>query len=388
MIGEVGIDNQGLSGIEYAFDPFLKGEPMTWYTQKDALGNPLFRNASTDELSFEPSQNHIRLTLDSRAQFIAEKTLKEWVEKTKSKRGFVGVINPQNGEILALAVEGPPQNWFVTSAYEPGSTFKIFTLAAGLQWGKIDVKETFACPPELRVSPYTIRDPYAVETRYLTPLEIVARSSNIGAVKMGERVESRQFEYFLHQMGFGKQTGLPIGGETNGVLPPAPWTPIQRATISYGHGISVTPLQLAYAYAKIANGGHAIVPQLILRDPPPEAPPILLRQEVIQLLKKALLEVVEHGTGKKARIEGYSIAGKTGTTYKLDENGAYVKTRLISSFVGFLPAENPTLLAITLLDEPSWDHAKDASETAVPLFRELIWALLHLNGSFKEIPVL
>jgi cell division protein FtsI (penicillin-binding protein 3) len=272
------------------------------------------------------------------------------------------------------------RNWAACDVYEPGSTMKLFTIAAALEAGVITPTTPFACGPRIKIGNRTISDHDPPRfTRILDPFGILEVSSNVGTVQIGRRMPPRQHYRLLRKFGFGEVTGSQISGEAPGVIPKLPWRPITQATVTFGQGISVTPLQLVTAACAFANGGYAIQPRLIQRVTSPEGkviedyPPVnngrVISEKTAQEVMAMLLRVVETGTGVEAFVPGYNVAGKTGTAQKIRDDGSGYSGNVISSFLGFAPVEHPRLAILTLLDSPQTIHW--ASSTAAPLFSKV-----------------
>ncbi|MBU6428194.1 MAG: penicillin-binding protein 2 [Cyanobacteria bacterium REEB65] len=405
LLGFVGVDNQGLAGIEHDFDSLLRGPARTLTIQVDAKGNEILRDARENPmLTMQSDVPKVQLTLDAAIEHEAERLLGDEIAAVDAASGTVIVMNPRNGDVLAFATlpsydPNSPEtaspsvttNRGVSSVFEPGSIMKPFTLAAALQSGVITPRSVFACPPRLKVGKESIGDhdpPPGV--RHLTPAEILKVSSNVGAGQIGLRMPASLQRSILVSLGFGCSTDSGLGGESPGILPKLPWRPINHVTISYGQGVSVTALQLATAECVLANGGFKVRPRFIsqivsangrvLRDFPPDPPRRIFSSFVVRELVPMLVGVTsDGGTGPAARIPGYDVAGKTGTAQRVLPNGRGYSADVVSSFLGFVPAENPRIVVLTSLDSPKKAHF--ASETAAPLFRDVAAAALRVLGT-------
>jgi cell division protein FtsI (penicillin-binding protein 3) len=270
------------------------------------------------------------------------------------------------------------RNRALTDAFEPGSVNKIITAAAAIESGTVSITQRFRVPESMQVDQYTIHDshPHPIETMMLA--DIIAESSNIGIAKVGGLVGRTTLASYLNRFGFGRTTGLDFPGESNGIVPAlSDWSDATLATISYGQGVSVTPLQMASVYATVANGGMRVQPRLVsgtvdaagtfTAAPTPPAERVL-RPETASILTQMLAYVVEGGTGTSAQIPGYQVAGKTGTALKPAPDGGYYSDRYVASFIGFLPAGDPRIVVAAILDEPATVYGGVA---AAPLFQQV-----------------
>lgn len=400
LIGFVGVDNQGLAGVEYAYEPVLRGPLQHINIFTDARGHELLRDSDESPLdSLQTQRQQVVLTLDETIQHIAERELAEGMRATGSLRGLALVMDPRTGDILALATQpsfdlnnyhradwSVIKNWAVTDTYEPGSTMKAFTVAAALEQKRISPYEVFRCPGQIKIGGWPIHDhdQRADEIRYLTPFQIMEKSSNVGASLIAARMPIKDHFRQLQRFGFGQSTESGLGGEVSGTLPLGTRAAIKQATVSYGQGVSVTPIQLTAAMASIANGGVRMRPRVvdkildpegqIVRSFPPRALGTPLSKSTLQPLIAMLGTVVESpkGTGYLARMPEYRAAGKTGTADKV-VNGRYVN-QVISSFLGFAPVERPEVVALVLFDRPLKNHW--ASESAAPVWGRMIRQIL------------
>jgi cell division protein FtsI (penicillin-binding protein 3) len=391
LLGFSGVDGHGLEGIEFYYDSYLKGETVKSTVLKDALGR-----------GFDPAQTSIPsaynghsliLTLDLTIQFIAEKALAEAVVQHAGKSGIALVMNPKTGAVLALAhypALNPNayrefdrelrRNRAITDPFEPGSTMKIFTAAAALESGRCTPGTRFFCENgAYRVGQFTIHDtqPYGS----LTLSEVIKFSSNIGAAKMGEAIGSEYFHKILTDFGFGQKTGIDCPGETSGNLPPLKrWTRIDASAISFGQGLSASPVQLLAAASAIANGGVLLKPYIVqaITDPNGRLVKSFGPREVRRVISaktaaavKEIMETVtvKGGTGVNAAVPGYAVCGKTGTAQKVDDTGRYARGKYVASFLGFIPAENPEAAILVLVDEPMKAHY--GGIVAAPAFRKI-----------------
>ena len=384
LLGSTGTDEQGLGGLEFEFDKTLRGADGERRMVKDAMGNPI---EMRDTKPVEPGHD-VRLTLDANIQDRSEEVLNEVGKAWKPKGATAIVMDPNSGAILALAnwprvnaneLEKAPdyarQNRAIGALYEPGSTFKAMTVAAALEDGKTTPEQVFGIPPILPVADREIHDsePHGYE-RWSTS-EIIKRSSNIGAVLIARKVGTRPFDAWIHKWGFGKPTGIDLPGEEKGlVLPLEKYSGSTMGNLPIGQGIAVTPMQMATAYAAIANGGVLRPPHIVdavngkkTKKPPGKR---VISEATAASVRKMLEGVLgPGGTASGAAIKGYDLAGKTGTSEK-PVNGEYSKEFYVASFVGFAPAANPKLLVAVMVDEPKGEIY--GGQVAAPAWREIV----------------
>ena len=388
VIGFVGLDNQGLAGIEHKFHSSLKGISYKKVMVKDARGRIV--RAGTETNDIQGNSKDIELTIDEVIQFITERELNKQIQKYNAKGGIAIVMDPNQGEILAMAdlpefnpnnFSAYPEKYYknkaVTNVYDPGSIFKPIVAAAALDLGLAEVEETFFGENgDIKIGKVHIGEASDHRFGWLTLRNIISKSSNIGIIKVAQRIGEKNLFNYIQQFGFGKKLGIDLPGEANGKLRDlSKWDPLSLASVSFGHEISITPLQMTVAMGAIANGGYLVRPRVvqgILKDgqrqhrKPLDIKRILSEQtsrKMISILKT----VVKDGTGKNAAIQGYDVAGKTGTAQKLDpETKAYSQTAYISSFIGFVPADDPKLVILVMLDEPQGVYW--GGEVAAPAF--------------------
>jgi cell division protein FtsI (penicillin-binding protein 3) len=389
VIGYVGTDDQGLSGIEREFDDKLKGEPGSMVISVDAH-KKWFGNV---EKQPRPGQN-IVLTIDEQIQYIAERELAAQMQQTHAEAGTVVVENPRTGEILALANyptfnpnlsrEITPErlkDHAVSDVYEPGSTFKLVTIAAALEEKLTRPSEVFDCQMgSIVVNGMRIHDdkPWG----NLSVAEILAHSSEVGAIKIGLRLGDDRFYKYIRGFGFGQQTGIELPGETRGLSKPASrWSKVSIAAISTGQEIGVSPLQLAAMVSTIANDGVRLPPHIVAgaisaqQGPqtvafhPGEGTRVISSKTAAEM-KQMMQGVVLTGTGRKAILEGYSSAGKTGTAQKIDPaTHAYSHTKYIASFAGFAPINDPSIVVAVIIDSPVGPH--HGADVSAPVFQRI-----------------
>ena len=394
VIGATGVDGNGLSGLEYAHDDVLAGVDGKRRVVNDGVGDPIVQQ----EPERAVAGKDLRLTLDAPLQGKVEDVLAEVGAKWKPKGATAIVMDPRNGGVLAMAnwprvdandLGGAPsyaaQNRAVGFNHEPGSTFKAFTVAGALEEGVVDPGTVFNLPPTIEVADRTIGESHERGTIDLTTSQILAQSSNVGTVRIGQRLGATRFDRWVRRFGFGKATGIELAGEETGqVLARKDYSGSSIGNLPIGQGESVTPLQLARAYAAIANGGMLLQPQLIAaidgrRTALPAGRRVIAPKTARQLRSMLKGVVSADGTGSAAAIDGYSLAGKTGTANKIDsKTGEYSKARYIGSFVGFAPASKPKLLVTVMVDEPQGEIY--GAEVAAPAFQEIMrYALPYLG---------
>jgi cell division protein FtsI/penicillin-binding protein 2 len=394
VLGTVGTDGEGLSGLEYARDDALRGTDGERRLVKDALGEPI---SVRDPRALERGED-LRLTLDAGIQDKVEQVLADVGQKFSPKGATALVMDPRTSEILALAnwprvdandVGGAPdfarQNRAVGFNYEPGSTFKAFTIAGALEDGVVEPDTSFDLAPTIQVADRTIGESHERGPVTLTTTEVLAQSSNVGTVTIGQELGAERFDRWVRRFGFGRPTGVDLPGEESGqLLEVGQYSGSSMGNLPIGQGESVTPLQLATAYAAIANGGVLRPPRMVgaiggRALPPSEGRRVVSPRTAAQV--RSMLEGVLEagGTASAAAIPGYTLAGKTGTANKVDEEtGEYSKSRYIASFAGFAPARRPELLVTVMVDEPQGSIY--GADVAAPAFQQILqFALPHLG---------
>jgi cell division protein FtsI (penicillin-binding protein 3) len=388
VIGYVGLDNTGMSGIEYALEDEIKGRAAKMVIRTDARRRPLghIDKPSTDG-------HTVVLTLDESIQHVAEREVERAVAETGSVAGLAVVMNPYTGEILALANRPtfnpnrfgsyPSARWrnrAVSDSYEPGSIFKIFTAAAALQERVVDPDEVIDCGngfveiAGVRINDHDVFD-------HLRFREVMAKSSDVGVVRVAQRLGRENFNGYMRRFGFGAPTGVDLPGETAGLLRPTQkWSALSLASLSFGQEIGVTALQLASAVSAVANGGQLMRPTIVrhvedadgrvTRTTTPVSVRRVLEAPTVEVMTAILEGVVEGGTGKLAAIPGYRVAGKTGTAQKVDASGKYSMIDHVASFVGYVPASRPALVILVSLDTPRGPR-NQGGDVAAPLFARI-----------------
>jgi penicillin-binding protein 2 len=394
VIGYVGTDDEGLSGIEREFDDQLRGRPGQMLISVDARRKWF----GSVEKQPEPGQNVV-LTIDQQIQYIAERELATAIEQTHAVSGTVIVENPHTGEILALAnrptfnpnltreiTPDKLKNHAVSDVYEPGSTFKLVTISAALEEKLTTPKEVFDCQMgSIVINGMRIHDsrPHGL----LSVADVLAESSDVGSIKIGMRLGDDRFYKYIRGFGFGQQTGIELPGETRGLTkPPSRWSKVSFAAISMGQEIGITPLQLAGLISTMANDGMRVAPRIVAATTAPQSTPQTIafqakeQQRVLTSFTAAQMRqmmqgVVLHGTGTKAMLEGYSTAGKTGTAQKVDPaTHAYSHTKYVASFAGFAPINNPAITVAVILDSAVGLH--QGGQVCAPVFHRVAQQVL------------
>ncbi len=399
LIGFAGIDGTGLEGIEYQFNAELMGRQQIFTVLKDAFGRGF---ETPDDIVRRDSGNNVVLTIDRTIQHVAERSLQRAVASHRARSGLAVVMAPATGDILALAhypffnpnnfrnfSREIRRNRAVTDAFEPGSTLKLFSVAAALESGCCTPHTIFYCENgRYRIGINVVHD--TDKHGWLSLQRIVKFSSNIGAVKIGETIGPEKLHRTLYDFGFGRDTGLGFPGETSGRLAPAKrWTRFDVAAVSFGQGVSVSALQLTAAVAAIANDGVLMKPRVVgaitdargrtVRAFKPQAVSrVISPQTAAHIARMMELVIAEGGTGTQAGLEGYSAGGKTGTAQKIGPSGTYADDLYVSSFAGFAPLDNPRLAILVVLDEPRDGYY--GGVVAAPVFRQIAQEVLgYLN---------
>lgn len=402
MLGFVSPGGEGKDGIELTLNEQLRGHIEEVKGLRDRSGRLIFAEGVKNEKAL--AGHNVFLTIDQGIQFVAERELAAAALTHEAKSGSLVVVDPRTGEILAMAsypacnpndiaqsaIESR-RNRAITDQFEPGSTMKVFTMAAALAAKTITPTQPIYCEEgSMAIDNVIIRDTHP--EKWVTPTQLLAVSSNIGAAKLGLGLGDRRLYESFQRFGFGKETGIPLPGETPGVLRPRdrPWVQVETAAASFGQGISVTTLQLAMATAAIANRGRLLQPILVRRvtdglgNVVEETPSTVLRSavspNVAKIVSEMLVSVTEgEGTGIEAAVTGYETAGKTATAQKTDPaTGKYSDELYTASFVGFVPADRPKIAIAVVLDEPMITHAGGA--VAAPVFRRVAQAALRYMG--------
>jgi cell division protein FtsI (penicillin-binding protein 3) len=382
-LGAVGTENQGLSGLESMFDDVLGGTDGEAQVTRDALGDTIER----ETLQSATTGADIRLTIDAELQERTEEVL-AGIGQTYSPAGATAIVmNPRSSQVLALAnwpelsltdlSSAAPEdltNMATGFTYEPGSTFKAFTVAAALEEELVAPETTFDLPPTIRVADREIEESHPRGFATLTVAEILAQSSNVGAVKIGLEVGGERFDHWIRQLGFGEPTGVQLPAEEQGIVPPVEeYSGSTMGNLPIGQGLAVTPMQMAAAYSAIANGGVLRPPQLVLeaggeRVAHDDGTRVISEQTADRLRQMLEGVLAPGGTAAEVSVPGYRLAGKTGTAEKAVDGG-YSESDFVASFVGFAPVDNPGLLTVIVVDEPRGSYY--GGEVAAPAFGEI-----------------
>lgn len=402
VLGIVGVDNQGLGGVELSCEQNLLGKPGKIIVEQDAIGRDI--PAALHRLYEPVPGNNLVLTIDETIQYFVERELDKIVDTHRPASAVIIVMDPKTGEILALGNRPTfePEKWRETPQavwdrnpaiwrlYEPGSTFKIVTAAAGVAEGVVDANSRFYCPGFIKVADRRIRCWKAGGHGSQSFEEVVQNSCNPGFIQVGLDLGRERFYKYLNAFGFGQYTEIGLPGEAKGILiPRAKATNLDIATMAIGQSVAVTPIQLITAAAAVANGGELVKPQIIravkspegevLRSFEPERVRRILPEERAREVKRLLENVVLKGTGINAYLEGYRTAGKTGTAQVVGPTGGYVAGKYVSSFVGFAPVDDPRLVTLVVVYEPN-SGVYFGSQVAAPVFKAVMEDALRYLG--------
>jgi len=396
VIGFVGTDNQGLSGIEISYDRYLKGEPGKLTTERDNRGMEIM-TSNLRVLESATDGMNITLTLDEPTQYLAEQKIRKAVTENHAKSGCIIVMNTKTGELLALASypDFDPNEFqrfkpevlysrVVSDVYEPGSTFKLVTVASAIEEGAITKNSTVYCPDKVEVGGKIIRNSHKLKfpTRYLSIADILKESVNIGVVQIAQKMGKEKFYRHIKDFGFGESTDVGLAGESRGILSDVKdWNKPDIAMISFGQGIAVTPIQLISSLSSLANKGRRVKPYLVKNIESVDKSFVkafvtedrgqVVSQDTARDIMDLSRLVVEKGTGRLAQIPDFQVGGKTGTAQKALPNGeGYIEGHYISSFIGFAPLSDPRLAVLVVVDDP---YPKYWGETvAAPACRDLM----------------
>jgi cell division protein FtsI (penicillin-binding protein 3) len=404
VVGVVNVDGVGITGLELQYDASLAGTPGLRTVELSAMGQEIAGGVQVDQAP-QPGAD-LELTIDRQLQFQAQAYLQEAVRQNHAEGGTVIVMDPQTGDILAMANAptfdpndlagvdaGALVNRAVTDTWEPGSVNKTITAGAALEAGVVTPEERFRVAATRTIDGYVIHDAEPHATEAMTLGDIIAHSSNVGISQVADRVGNERLRRTFSDFGFDAPTGVGFPGEAAGLMPPDDaWSAdITRATVSFGAGVAVSPLQMATVYATIANGGTYVPPRLVratvsggVVTPVPEgATRRVLGDQTTHVLTQMLAYAVADGTGYNAQIPGYQVAGKTGTAKKIDAEGHYTN-RYVASFIGFLPASRPRVVVTAILDEPQTVYGGVA---AAPLFQHVARYAIQRLGIEPSAPL-
>jgi cell division protein FtsI (penicillin-binding protein 3) len=401
VLGYVNMDEEGMGGLEYRYNGSVRGEAGRAIIMTDARG----RSFNSIEQPAAPGANLVT-TIDENIQYILEKEVAAAAAATRAKGISIIAMSPSTGEILGLAnyptfnpnqyAKYPAQAWIdraVSQTYEPGSTFKIVTAASAIEEGVATPNDVIDCQMgSIVVFGRLIHDhePYGL----LTVKQIIEKSSDVGAIKLGLRLGNERFADYIERMGFGKPTNVDLPGEEHGLFKPASrWTKSSIGSIAMGQEVGVTPLQIVRMVSVIANGGLLYQPYIVKRVEHPQNGVLsetmprgerVISTDTAAKLQDMLEVVVTEGTATAGKLDGYTAAGKTGTAQKIDETGHYSKTKFVASFAGFAPASNPVVAIIVMIDEPMGGH--QGGQVAAPVFKKVAEPILRYMSVPPDVP--
>jgi len=387
ILGYTNVDDQGQEGIELAYDKILKGKPGKKRVLKDRLGR-IVRNIE----SVMPSESgtELKLSIDKRIQYLAYREIVAAVKHHEAKSGSLVMLDVKTGEVIAMVghpsfnpnnrswSKNTTRNRIVTDVYEPGSTMKVFTVAAGLESG-IFTPQTIidTSPGVFKVGKHSISDHH--NYGHIDVTTIITKSSNIGASKIALALKPEYFYEVLNRFGFGQTTGSGYPGERAGILRLFnTWSEQDIASLSYGYGVQVTPLKLAQTYSIIANNG-IMLPVSFIKTNKPKTRERVIAENIAKQIRDMLETVVSsEGTASRAAIKGYRVIGKTGTVHKYDPRGGYFADRYRSLFVGIVPASNPRFVTVVTIDEPNKEKGHYGGAVAAPIYSKVMEGTLRI----------
>jgi len=409
LVGITGIDGEGLEGLERRYDSVLRGKDGHIVTLRDAKGRHLI--PLLDERQEPAGGNHLVLTIDEDLQHVAQEALRRACERYTPRRGMVVMEDPRTGDIVAVAnwPEFDPNDFVGSSAdtrrnaafvdlFEPGSVFKVVTAVGALEERVVELDEEIDCHNgRLRYCGDTITDVHPLERA--TFVEIIAQSSNIGTIEVAARLGPERFNEYMRRMGFGQLVGMDFPGEPRGILRPlGRWSRRSMGALPIGQEVAVTSLQLVQAFSAIANGGIMVKPRIlravlandgsVIEKFEPETVRAVCSPQVAQITTELLCGVVSNGTGSRAAVEGYRVAGKTGTgQIALPGGGGFCRDRHTTVFAGYVPADDPLLTIVVVLDSPQTEPRLDTGgRVAAPVFREIAQNSLRIAGVVPQLP--
>ena len=395
LIGFTDIDDRGQEGLELAFDEQLAGKPGSRRVIKDRLGHII---EDVGSIRTPQQGRDLTLSIDAKIQYLAYRELKQAVDANRAKAGGIVVLDARTGEVLAMAnlpsynpnnrgkfEPRRTRNRAVTDLFEPGSTLKPFTAAAAIETGLFKFDSVIQTGSgQLSIGSATIHD--AHPSGALTVAQVIQKSSNVGAAKIALALPSEKMWNMFNQVGFGTPPRSGFPGEGAGKLRAyASWRPIEQATMAYGHGISLSLLQLARAYMVFASDGEIKAVTLVKRDTPAASTRVITPETALQVRRMLELVVQPGGTAPRAQVMGYRVAGKTGTAHKL-EGANYAATKYVASFIGFAPASDPQLIIAVMIDEPGAGQYYGGT-VAAPVFSNVMAGALRLLGVKPDAPL-
>ena len=403
ILGFVGIDNDGLEGIEAAYDRYLRGSVLHIQGTRDSRGRIILTSDTPRLNTLEGST--ITLTLDQYIQKVTENALDRVCRQYSAKAAVAVVMDPHTGEVLAMAnwprfnpnrfrdyQKDDMRNRAVLDAYEPGSMMKLITYAAAVEGAHVKPNEPVAQNKgKIQIGKHTIKDTHAIPD--MTAEMVVSESSNIGAYHLAQKLGWNKFYDYLRAFGFGQRTGIQIAGESAGILwSPKHWQEVMFANIAFGHGVSVSPLQMAVAVSTIANDGVRMRPWLIkeirdhdgnvIQEGGPEKLADVIKPATAKQVRRAMERVVQEGTGLRAWVSGYRVGGKTGTAQKVDRRTRTYGSKYMANFIGIAPIDNPNVVIVVMVDEPKPQHS--GGLVAAPVFAEIATQILPYRGVFPD----
>jgi cell division protein FtsI (penicillin-binding protein 3) len=398
VLGYAGVDNHGLSGVELSLDRPLAGRAGQETLVRDPFGHVL------DSIVSTPARDgsDVSLTINQNIQSTAEAVLRETVQRWHAKDASAIVLDPHTGAVLAMAVaptydannfpgvsKDLQRNRAITDTYEPGSTFKLVTVAGALSTGIVTPRTAFPLPYEIQVADRRIHDAEPRGTETMSVATILSKSSNVGAITLARLLGKDRLMSWISRFGFGRPTGIDFPGESQGIVLPADeWSGSTIGNVPIGQGIAVTPMQMASAYAAIANGGLWTRPHVVERVGDGLAKRVARRRVVTHWIARELTSMLQNvvldGTGTLAQIPGYHVAGKTGTAAKPDPHGGYSTSRYVASFVGFAPATRPRVVVLVTVDEPR--GAIWGGVVAAPAFKAIMQQTLQYLSTPPDAP--
>lgn len=406
VIGYVGVDGKGLAGVEHSFNEWVRGKSGKITLLRDARRGTYLVDRQQGVAAAEDGK-HVVLTIDQVIQFISEKTLEETVTKYRAASGSVIVLDPNDGSVLAMASfpsfdpneyrKASPDAWrnrVVQDRYEPGSTFKIITAAAGLEEGKVTPSQIIDCEMGgINIGRFRIREHGDERYGLISFEDVLAHSSNVGTIKVGLALGKSGLYQWTRKFGFGERTGIELPGEAAGILRPTEkWSLLSNASISIGQEIGATPLQVALATAAVANGGVLLAPRIVdkviddrgnvVHSVKREESRRVISERTAAVLNEMLKTVVVRGTGKAAQLPEHVVAGKTGTAQKAGRGG--YSNDVIASFAGYVPADRPRLVILVAIDSPK--TAQYGGVIAAPAFRQIAEASLRYLDVPPSVP--